>query len=71
MNQSGEVTRVRKLVSYLTRRQPPTVKGTVGWSRCRIGSVMPSVACCQGYYSLVGPTRLLYYAASRILSGAL
>ncbi|RRT32347.1 hypothetical protein B296_00057544 [Ensete ventricosum] len=35
MNQPGEIT------YYLTRHQPPTVRGTVGWSSCRVGSVMP------------------------------
>ncbi|RWV89236.1 hypothetical protein GW17_00048620 [Ensete ventricosum] len=72
MNHPGEVTHVRKLASYLTRRQPPIVRGTVGWLACRIGSsAMPPATSCQGHYSLVGPTRLLCHVASRLLSGVL
>ncbi|RRT38480.1 hypothetical protein B296_00047924 [Ensete ventricosum] len=59
------------LLQYLTRCQPPTIRGTIGWSAYRIGSAMPPAVDCQGHYSLVGSTRLLCHATSRLLSGAL
>ncbi|RWW65161.1 hypothetical protein BHE74_00027544 [Ensete ventricosum] len=78
MNHPGEVTRIRKLTSVTLRRGNSISispfagrRGTVGWSACRVGSAMPPATHCQGYCSLVGPTRLLYYAVNRLLSGAL
>ncbi|RWW66536.1 hypothetical protein BHE74_00026093 [Ensete ventricosum] len=56
---------------YLTRCQPPTIRSTIGWSTYRIGSAMPPTVDCQGHYSLVGSTRLLCHATSRLLSRAL
>ncbi|RWW54246.1 hypothetical protein BHE74_00039181 [Ensete ventricosum] len=55
--------------AYLTCRQPHTVRGVAGWSAHRIRFVMPLVTCYQGCYRLVGPSRPLYHAASRLLSG--
>ncbi|RWW33715.1 hypothetical protein GW17_00001557 [Ensete ventricosum] len=58
-------------LNYLTCRQSPTVRGTIGWSACRVGSAMSSIVGCQGYYLLVDPICLLYHVANRLLSGAL
>ncbi|RZS02835.1 hypothetical protein BHM03_00032926 [Ensete ventricosum] len=46
-------------------------RGIVGWSTRHIGFAMSLVACCQGHCRLVGPSRWLCHAASRMLSGVL
>ncbi|RRT80384.1 hypothetical protein B296_00009414 [Ensete ventricosum] len=42
----------RPVALALSCRQSPAIRGTAGWSARRIGSAMPSIACCQGRYRL-------------------
>ncbi|RWV80996.1 hypothetical protein GW17_00057639 [Ensete ventricosum] len=58
-------------LTYLTRHQPPAIKGVAGWSARRIRSAIWLVARCQGRCRLVGLSLSLCHAANRPLSGAL
>ncbi|RWW57787.1 hypothetical protein BHE74_00035397 [Ensete ventricosum] len=57
-------------LTYLTRHQPPAIKGVAGWSTLRIRSAMSPAARYQGHCRLVGPSCPLCHVASRSLSKA-
>ncbi|RZS27988.1 hypothetical protein BHM03_00061560 [Ensete ventricosum] len=59
------------LLQYLTRRHSSAARRVVGRLAHRNRFAMPPVACRQGRYILVGPSRSLCYATSRLSSGAL